>query len=69
MTTKTAEQEVLDKRVLSKLKRDPTPAIDLSNKLQMQWGTEDSAALRASLLRLQEEGKAEIEYGFGWYKK
>jgi predicted transcriptional regulator len=56
--------EEIDARMLKALKRDPIPAVTLSNKVKLDPGT-----MRESLLRLHEEGLAEIEYGFGWKRK
>lgn len=45
----------------------PIPAIDLTEKLGLAWpgGARD---VRAYLLLLREEHKAEIRYGYGWYR-
>lgn len=62
-----AEATELDEKVLSKLKTTPMAAVDLVRKVGLSW-PDDGGVLRASLLRLQKAGKADVEYGFGWYK-
>lgn len=57
------DQHQLDARVLKALKRDPIPAVNLSNKVKLE-----PRILRESLLRLHSRKLAEIEYGRGWRK-
>ena len=54
----------LEAKVFRRLKRDPIPFEILQEKLDM-----DPDVLRALLMRLNEDGLAEINYGFGWQRK
>lgn len=54
----------LEAKILKRLKRDPIPFHVLQEKLDM-----DPAVLRALLMKLGEQGLAEINYGQGWQRK
>jgi hypothetical protein len=57
----------LDNAVFTALQHTPTPAIEICRMIGMDWGTE-AGELRGSFLRLQEQGKADIRYGHGWFR-
>jgi hypothetical protein len=62
-----AELELTTAQVLGALRPDPIPAAELlTDRLGMSW-PEDAPELRRCLLELHASGKADIEYGRGWY--
>ena len=55
----------LDEAVYAALQLFPQPAINICQTVGLEWGT-DAPELRGSFLRLQEQGKAYVQYGQGW---
>lgn len=62
----TTEAE-FDERVLKALPGNPIAAKDLADRLTIAWNGPEIVELRKSLLRLQEQGKADLTYGRGWF--
>jgi hypothetical protein len=64
------ERAALDARLLEAMLLNPTPAYDLCQMIGFDWtNPEHARELRGSLLRMQQEGKVDLTYGRGWFKR